>query len=180
MKVAFTSSAWRKRLLILAGTGSLLFLAAHPCPAASGDASDAALVAANAWIALIDAGKYIESYEAGCAEFHQKVEQSKWVLVLKAFRPAYGKVVSRRETSHVIQENGINGLDGECVVITYDTSFSRLPDGFEQVILKLENGKWRGAAYQAGPKASSEPATNLPPPQVQTEVQSMKTAHPQQ
>ena len=180
MKVAFIPSAWRTRLLVLAGISSLLFASGRPVLAASDNFSDEALAAAKAWIAQIDAGEYIESYNATCDEFRQKVTQDKWVLVLKAFRPSFGTVVSSREVSHVFKENGVKGLDGECVVITYDTSFSRLHNGYEEIILKLEDGKWRGALYEAGPKPSAQPASNQPPPEVQTEVESVKTQHPPQ
>jgi len=180
MKVAFIFSTWRKRLLVLAGTSSLLLTSGHPGFAASGDSSDEALVAAMAWVAQIDAGEYVESYDAGCDEFHQKVPQDRWVQVLKALRPSFGTVVSRREIKHIFKENGVNGLDGECVVITYDTSFSRLHNGYEEVVLKLEDGKWRGANYQVGPKPSDQSASDQSAPDVDTEVQSGKTEHPQQ
>ena len=180
MKVAFIPSAWRKRLLVLAGISSLLIASGRAGLAASGDSSDEALVAAKAWMAQIDAGEYAESYDAGCDDFHRKITQQKWVAVLKTFRPAFGPVVSRKEINHVFKENGIKGLDGECVVIVYDTSFSRLHNGYEEVTLKLEDGKWRGAGYQAGPKPSDQPASNEQAPEIQTEVQSIKTQHPPQ
>ncbi|MCE0499059.1 MAG: DUF4019 domain-containing protein [Methylacidiphilales bacterium] len=179
MKVALIPSAWRKRLLVLAGISSLLFASGRPALATSGDSSDAALVAAKAWIAQIDAGDYVESYNAGCDAFHQQVTQQKWVMVLKAFRPSYGEIVSRREVSHSYKENGFNGMDGEYMIVTYDTTFSRLQGGYEKVVLKFEDGKWRGAYYEAGPKPSGQ-ASDQPLPDVQTEVESVKTQHPQQ
>ncbi len=177
MKAASTFFAGRKHLLVLAGLTLALFASSHALKADPDDA--AAQVAAKAWIAQIDSGQYLESYDAGCAEFRQKVTQDKWVLVLKAFRPSFGDVVSRRETSHEYKADGVNGLDGQCMVINYDTTFSHLHVGYETVILKLEDGKWRGAAYVAGPKTEGQDAANVQAPQVETEVQSTQTQHPQ-
>jgi hypothetical protein len=178
MKVHLAFSAWRSRLLACTGTSCLLLASAQFGWAAPEGYESTALAAAKAWIAQIDAGQYIQSYDAGCDEFHRKVTQDKWVLVLKAFRPAYGKVVSRKEVGHIYQENGVNGLDGECMVITYDTSFSRVKDGYEEVVLKLEDGQWRGAAYQAGTKRSSASVSDDSAPQVDTEVQSTVVQSP--
>jgi hypothetical protein len=130
-------------------------------------------------MAQIDDGNYTESYDAACSDFHHKVTEKNWVVVLQAIRPIYGRVVSRREVSHVYKEDGVNGLDGECVVITYNTTFSRLQAGYEQVIVKLEDGKWRGAAYEAGPKPSDQAASD-DQSDFQTEVNTVKTQHPSQ
>jgi len=180
MKVDPAFFAWWKCLPALAGISCLLLVSGHFAMAAPEGYDDAARTAALAWIAQIDAGQYIQSYDSGCDAFHRKVTQDKWVLVLKAFRPEYGSVISRKEISQVYQENGVNGLDGECMVITYDTSFSRIKDGYEQVVLKLENGQWRGAAYAAGTKRGSAAVNNESAPQVETEVESTVVQHPPQ
>ena len=38
------------------------------------------------------------------------------------------------------------------MVITYDTSFKNMDPVTEVVVLKWQDGKWRGAGYNAGPK----------------------------
>jgi len=48
------------------------------------------------------------------------------------------------------------------MIITYDTSFKSLPTATETIVLKWEDGKWRGAGYSAGPKTSPNSA---PPPE---------------
>jgi hypothetical protein len=179
MTIDLISTAGRKSLLIFAAFGSLLFAVGAPGRAESGNVADEALVAAKAWIAQIDAGNYAGSYAAGCRDFHNRVTEDKWVMVLQTFRPSYGKVISRREASHIYKEDGIKGLDGECMIIIYNTSFSRLQNGYEQVILKLEDGQWRGAGYEAGPKPSDQPVSNNEP-DVQTQVNTVKTIHPSQ
>ena len=112
------------------------------------------LAAAKTWLSLIDAGKYDESYTIGCTAFHDKITQDRWVLTLKTLRAPLGNVISRKVTDHVYKPNGVPGLDGPCVVISYETSFDKAEGSLETVILKWENGKWLGAGYTFGPKPS--------------------------
>ena len=170
-------SAISRQLVPLLACGFLL--AAIPTLSASGnDPIDSVLPAAQAWIALIDAGQYDESYAGASDALHQAVTQEKWQAVLTAIRPIWGKVLSRKEASHIYQPNGIEGINGECMVITYDTSFQHVPDGFEKIVLKLEDGKWRGAGYNAGAKATPDDGST-PPPVNPTEIHTETNVKPQ-
>ena len=135
---------------------SLLFVAIPKSSAATDDPISSARPAANAWLSLIDNGQYANSYIAAGDGLHQTVNQDKWTLVLKSMRPVWGELVSRTEDKHLYQPNGIQGLNGECMVISYNTSFKKLPQAMEMVILRFEDGKWRGVGYTAGPKASGD------------------------
>jgi hypothetical protein len=121
-------------------------------------------------VAQIDAGQYDESYAFGCGAMHDKVPQDRWVMVLKALRMPFGPVVSRKQISHIYKPNGVPGLEGECMVITYDTSFQHLSPATEEVVLKWEDGKWRGAGYKAGAKASPDEESAPPPSSSPTEI----------
>ena len=139
-----------------------LFFAAMPKAFASAeDQIDKALVASKAWVAQIDAGQYDDSYTFGCSAMHDKVPQERWTEVLKALRSRWGAVVSRKQISHIYKPNGYEGSEGEYMLISYDTSFAHLSPATEVVVLKWENGKWRGAGYNAGAKAS--PDNSAPP-----------------
>jgi hypothetical protein len=134
------------------------------------DRINSALPAALAWVAQIDAGNYDDSYLTAGVALHEKVKQDQWDLVLKTIRPPWGNVVSRKVISHVYKPDGVSGLNGECMVITYATSFKKLDSGFEVVVLQWEDGQWRGVGYRAGPKSTPTP-TDQPPPESQTDVQ---------
>jgi hypothetical protein len=133
----------------------------------------------KAWIGQIDAGKYEESYGFACGAMRDKVKEDRWVLVLKSLRTPFGEVVSRKQLSHVYMPNGVPGLDGECVVLKYDTSFKNLDPATETIVLKWEDGKWRGAGYNVGPKPTDDSQQPYTPP-TNTETHTDTHAHPEQ
>lgn len=168
-----------KHALMLAGGFCLLFVAMPKVFASAEDQIDAALTASKAWVAQIDAGQYDESYAFGCGAMHDKVPQDQWDEVLKALRTPWGPVVSRKQISHVYKPNGYLGAEGEFLVITYDTSFQRLSPATETIVLKWEDGKWRGAGYRAGAKPSPDDNSAPPAPASATETQTMDHVKPQ-
>ncbi|HEV3272954.1 MAG TPA: DUF4019 domain-containing protein [Candidatus Methylacidiphilales bacterium] len=152
-----------KSALLLAGIASLLFAAAPKALASAEEHLDDSLAVSKAWMAQIDAGQYDESYVFGCDAMHDKVPQDRWGEILKALRVPWGPVVSRKPVSHIYKPNGFDGLEGECVVITYDTEFQKLGPATEIVVLKWEGGKWRGAGYNAQPKPPPDDGSEPPP-----------------
>ena len=167
-----------KSLLSLTGVACLLIAATPHALASAEDQIDAAVTASKAWVSQIDAGQYDDSYSFACDEMHDKVKQDQWVLVLKGLRTPWGPVVSRKQISHIYKPNGVPGLEGECVVVTYDTSFRNLDSAKEEVVLKWEGGKWRGAGYTAGPQAQANDGS-APPPVDPTEVHTETNVKPQ-
>lgn len=153
-----------KSILLLAGISCLFFAAMPNLLASAEDQIDSALVASKTWVAQIDAGQYDESYAFGCSAMHDKVPQDRWSTVLKALRSPWGPVVSRKQLSHIYKPNGYEGSEGEFIVITYDTSFKGMASATEVVVLKWDGGKWRGAGYNAGAKASPDDASEPPAP----------------
>jgi hypothetical protein len=167
---AILSSLLRKLFVPVLAFG-FLAVAVSRSFAVSDDHINSSLGAAKDWIAQIDAGQYDESYDAGCVALHEKVKSDQWVLVLRTLRPPWGSVVSRKEISHVYKPDGFEGLDGECMVITYETAFQNLNDALEVVVLKWEDGRWRGAGYNVGPKPVPADQQQQPDPS-QTETES--------
>jgi hypothetical protein len=159
-----------KSVLFLAAVCGFLFAAMPKVLASAEDQIDNALVASKAWVAQIDAGQYEESYAFGCGAMHDKVPQDRWMEVLKALRTPWGPVVSRKQISHIYKPTGWQGSEGEFMIITYDTSFQQLSAATEVVVLKWEDGRWRGAGYNAGAKASPEDDSATPPPSNPTET----------
>lgn len=129
-----------------------------------------AVAAAHGWLAQIDAGKYEDSYNEGCLAFHNKVTQGQWTTVLKSLRPPLGTVVSRKVVKTEYKPDGLEGLTGECMVITYNTAFSKVPVDLEIVVLKREDGQWRGAGYNAQPQGDPTEPDSMPPAEAHTEV----------
>ena len=168
-----------KHALLIAGIFCFLFATMPKVLASAEDEIDSALATSKAWVAQIDAGQYDESYAAGSGAMHDKVPQDRWAQVLKALRVPWGPVVSRTQVNHIYKPNGYEGSEGEFMVITYDTSFAKLGAATEVVVLRWEDGKWRGAGYNAGAKPSPEDNSATPPPDSTTEIHTEPHVTPQ-
>lgn len=165
------------RFTFLVGICSLLLITTPRIFGSAADSLDAGVATGRAWVGQIDNGLYDESYAAACSAMHEKVTQEKWVLVLQTIRAKWGPVVNRKEVSHVYKADGVDGLPGECMIITNDTTFKNLNDALEVIVLKWDNGRWRGAGYNCGPRPSDQ-ADSVEAPQ--TETSTMTTKHPPQ
>jgi hypothetical protein len=147
---------------------------APPCARASAeDEVGQALTVSLGWVQQIDAGKYDDSYAFTCTETRDRFPQDRWVNVLKAIRRQWGSVISREQLRHVYKPNGVEGLNGECVVVTYNTNFKNMSNATETVTLKWEDGQWRGAGYWAGPTVDPN-AAPAPVPDSDTQVQTQE------
>jgi hypothetical protein len=148
-------------------------------PAAALRADDASELAEAAsagrfWLDEIDSGRYEQSYNDAGPALHDKMPQDTWVKILKTERPPMGKVVNRQEITRSRHTDGIEGVQGDFVVIGYRTNFQNRSDELEYVVLKREFGGWRGVGYDfgpeqvehdsdAGPVTTTESSTNAPP-----------------
>ena len=151
-------------------------LLAAPVALRADDDSELAEAASvgQAWLAEIDGGHYEQSYNDGSSALHQKLTMDVWVKILNAERPPMGRVVSRQEISRVRHADGMEGAQGDFIVIGYRTSFENRADELEYVVLKHDFGGWRGTGYDfgpeqvdtdpdAGPTTTTETSTNAPP-----------------
>jgi len=141
----------RRSLFIFGFAGCLLLLVTSKGFAADDANVDTGLAAAKDWTTMIDGGQYEQSYNASSDTLRQKIDQNKWSVLLKTFRDSWGPVVTRKETNHVFRPNGFEGADGQFLVITYDTSFQKVGDLMEVVVMRWEGGQWKGAGYNGGP-----------------------------
>jgi len=110
---------------------------------------------AKAWLDQIDAGLYEESYLNAGEALHTKVSEDKWLKILQVIRKPQGKVLSRELVDQDYKPNGFEGVSGEYVLLSYETSFEKLPSQKELVVLKREDGKWQTVGYNFGPKDTS-------------------------
>jgi Protein of unknown function (DUF4019) len=162
-----------KFTLLLVGFLCFAFVALPQAHASAEDHINDALVASTQWLAQIDAGQYDQSYDAGSEAMHTKVPESTWSEVLNSLRNPWGAVVNRKQVSHIYKPDGYEGAEGEFLVITYDTSFKKLNPATEVVVLRWEDGKWRGAGYNAravvSPGQASDDATSSSTTETQTQ-----------
>ena len=134
---------------IVSGVLAVVLLSAAAPLASEESPEKAAEAAARSWLALVDAGKYGESWEAAASAFRGSVTRAKWEESLEEVRTHFGKVVSRAlKSAKYTKEEGHNGPAGEYVMLQFDTSFEKRPSSIETVTpMKEKDGSWKVAGY---------------------------------
>ena len=111
-------------------------------------AEQAAVAAAENWLALIDNDSTSESWNQSASLFKAAVSQEQWKASLEAAQGPIGKAVSRELKSKQYAEELPGAPDGEYVVIEYETSFEKKRNGTETITpMKDTDGEWRVAGY---------------------------------
>jgi hypothetical protein len=109
---------------------------------------EAALTAAENWLALVDREKYAASWQGAAAYFKRAVSEDQWTQSMTAFRRPLGKVLSRTLASQNYTKTLPGAPDGEYMVIQYRTSFERKAASIETVTPMLDaDGIWRVSGY---------------------------------
>ncbi len=129
----------------LAIAGLLLVAAAARADEAS---EKAAVAAAEAWLKLVDAGKYGPSWDGAAALFKGAISRVDWEKALKGVRAPLGKVLSRKVASRTFAESLPGAPDGKYVVLQYATSFENKRTATETVTEALDGDRgWRTSGY---------------------------------
>jgi hypothetical protein len=103
---------------------------------------------AESWLALVDAGKYDESWQEAAQIFKGAVSKEDWRKALHGSREPLGKLLSRKLKSATYTTSLPGVPDGEYVVIQYDSSFEHKQTATETVTPTLDkDGKWRVSGY---------------------------------
>lgn len=107
-----------------------------------------AIEASKAWLALVDAGKYAESWEAASTLFRGAVTKENWVKLMEGNRKPLGKLVSRTFGASKYMTSVPGGPDGKYVVVQYTTVFENKAQAVETVTPMLDkDGTWRVSGY---------------------------------
>ena len=115
---------------------------------ANPEAEKAALLSANAWLELVDTGKYGESWEQSAGLFQKAVDKAAWQKQVAGVRTPLGEPVRRKVKSSEYRTSLPGAPDGEYVVILYDTSFEHKKSAVETITpMKEPNGAWRVSGY---------------------------------
>jgi len=131
----------------------LLAFAALLAGAAWADTKDesarkAAVQAAQQWLALVDEGRYAESWAAAAELARNAVQADAWAKALQAARAPLGKVVKRELKSKTYRTTLPGAPDGEYVVIEYATSFANKKEAIETITpMREKDGAWRVSGY---------------------------------
>jgi len=100
------------------------------------------------WLALVDSGKYANSWDEAAQLFKSAVTKDQWLSALGQVRTPQGKVVSRKLKSATYTKTLPGAPAGEYVIVQYDTNFENKEGAVETVTPMLEkDGKWRVSGY---------------------------------
>jgi hypothetical protein len=103
---------------------------------------------AEAWLALIDSGKYPDSWDQTSQLFKSAVTKQQWATKVGAVRDPLGKLLSRKLRSATYTKTLPGAPDGEYVVIQYDSSFEHKQSAVETLTPMLDkDGTWRVSGY---------------------------------
>lgn len=144
-----------KNLLLVLPLVVLHLMFPRAALAAAQSNEEAARAAAEEWLALVDAGKYSESFGKLDPAFAKKVGKKKWVASITDLRERAGKFISRKVTSAEYTKELPGAPEGEYVVVQYESVFEKRKAATEKVILILGRDLyWRVAGY-AGKRAEA-------------------------
>ena len=102
----------------------------------------------DAWLALVDSGKYADSWQEASQFFKAAVTKEQWQSALRGSRDPLGKMLSRKVKSATYTKTLPGAPDGEYVVIQYESSFEHKQSAAETITPMLDkDGKWRISGY---------------------------------
>ena len=112
------------------------------------EAEKAAVEAAEAWLELLDSGKYSETWEESAEYVKALVNKENWQKTFLGVRQPLGKMVSRKLKSTLYTTSAPGAPDGQYVIIQYDSSFEKKMSAVETITPMLDkDGKWRVSGY---------------------------------
>jgi DNA-binding CsgD family transcriptional regulator len=116
-------------------------------PASSVEAPDAAVVdSARQWLALVDQGRWDESYRATGASFRELNTAQVWAATSEKVRAPLGAMISR---TFVSQEN-LPAPPSGYEVVKFRTRFANKAEALETVTLNREGGGWHVVGVTIG------------------------------
>ncbi|MES1244272.1 MAG: DUF4019 domain-containing protein [Acidobacteriota bacterium] len=118
---------------------------------------------AEGWLALVDQGKFAESWTYTSRYFQTNMPQDKWVQTLTAAQQKLGKSSNRKLTGREARENIPGAPPGQYILVGYATDFERQPGLLETVTLIGEDGTWKVVGYSASPKPPAAGAQGQSP-----------------
>ena len=112
------------------------------------EAERAATVSTEAWLRLVDSGRYSESWEQMAEVFKVNVANNAWQRYFYSLRKPLGKIISRKMMSCRYTKSLPKAPKGEYVLIQYSTSFEKKASTIETVTSMLDrDGRWRVSGY---------------------------------
>jgi hypothetical protein len=116
--------------------------------AADRAAEDEAADAARAWLAIVDEGRYAQSWDEAAPAFKEAVTKDQWLQALGSVRAPLGSCLSRKPLARQLVESLPGAPKGPYVVMQFTTDFQGKAGAIETVTPALgADGRWRVSGY---------------------------------
>jgi hypothetical protein len=99
------------------------------------------------FLALVDDGKYAESWQSLAPLVRDKVKQQEWIEKLDKARSRSGGVVQRAQKSTRSVTALKDSPEGEYIIISYESDFQKAEDVSEYVAVMRDGDSWKVAGY---------------------------------
>ena len=110
------------------------------------------------WLALIDQGKFAESWMAAAVVLQETITQDQWTADLAARKPKVGRTIMRERKSGSYSRTLRGAPTGDYVIVTYLTKFERTPLVEETLaVAKDAIGQWHVAGYDIALSSAPPP-----------------------
>lgn len=107
-----------------------------------------AVAAARSWLAIVDNGNHIKSWEEASTYFKKNVTVKQWSAAVENARSSLGKVLKREFASAQHHTSLPGAPDGKYVVIFFTTQFENKKQATETITPMLDkDGTWRVSGY---------------------------------
>lgn len=127
---------------------SCLLLGVAGCGQKNPEAEQAATVAAESWLEILDAGEYKRTWAEAASVFKSAINEEGWVGMVGPIREPLGEVESRELIRAVYSASLPNAPEGEYVVIQYKTDYKNKKGAVETITPMLDtDGQWRVSGY---------------------------------
>jgi hypothetical protein len=109
--------------------------------------NDQAASSGDAWLKLIDNGKYAESWKEASSYFRSGVLEKTWVSMVQGVRAPLGARTSRKLQNLTFTKTLPGAPDGSYAVMVFQTSFQNKASAAEQITVMADADQWRVAGY---------------------------------
>ena len=107
----------------------------------------AGVKSAGEWLALVDRGKWEDSWRSAGTLFKSQLTAQHWASMIQPVRQPLGAVSSRLLQSATTSNSLPGAPAGEYEIVEFQTTFARKSSAVETVVLARESSGWKVVGY---------------------------------
>ncbi|MEQ1519197.1 MAG: DUF4019 domain-containing protein [Usitatibacteraceae bacterium] len=122
------------------------------------------VAAAESWLAIVDAGKYGDSWERAASTMQKGITKPAWEKAVSGVRDQVGAVKSRILMKGDSAPKLAKLAVGDAIVIQFTTAFEKLAPTIETVTpFREQDGTWKVSGYYVKPAPTPPPTPAVNP-----------------